>query len=78
MSDILRVRCPEPLAEELATYCEQHDLSTADALRIGIARLLKRQPTKAEREAADLPRGNPNAAEQAAAANAARWGKPAV
>ena len=51
--------------EEFARYLTDHEISEGEAVRIAVARLLRAQPTKAERAAAIMPRGNPNLRDEA-------------
>lgn len=55
-----------PLAGPLAAYCEKHGTTPSDVIRATLARRLGV-------DAPDMPQGNPDIAEQAAAGAAARW-----
>jgi hypothetical protein len=54
------------LAEPLAEWCDKHSTTPSEASRIAIAAMLGV-------DAPEMPVGNPSIAEQAAAANQARW-----
>lgn len=66
MTDRLTIRLG-PLAEPLAAYCHRHDLTTSEAGRLALARLLGV-------DAPEMPHGNPEIGHQAQAGAAARWG----
>ena len=55
-----------PLAGPMAAYCKQPGCTPSEAVRKAVARLL-------HVEAPEMPQGNPDIAEQAAAGAAARW-----
>ena len=55
-----------PLAGPLAAYCEQHGTTPSDVIRAALAKRLGVN-------APEMPQGNPDIAEQAAAGAAARW-----
>jgi hypothetical protein len=57
-----------PLAEPLSQWCEAHGCTPSEAIRKAVARLL-------HVEEPEMPQGNPDIAEQAAAGAAARWKK---
>ena len=55
-----------PLAGPLAAYCEKHGTTPSDVIRAALAKRLGV-------DAPEMPHGNPDIAEQAAAGAAARW-----
>jgi hypothetical protein len=56
------------LRQPLEAWCDEHQQKPSEALRIAVATMLGVDPP-------EMLLGNPVIAEQAAAANAARWGK---
>lgn len=56
------------LRQPLAAWCDEHQQKPSEALRIAVATMLGVDPP-------EMPAGNPKIADQAAVANAARWGK---
>ena len=67
MTDRLTFRLG-PLAGPLAAYCEKHDTTPSETIRLALSRLLR----------VDVPEmtpGNPDIGEQAEAGAAARWKK---
>lgn len=54
------LRLPSDINDQVGDYQSQHNLTDAEAGRIAYLRLLQKPPTKAEREAAEVKRGNPN------------------
>ena len=55
-----------PLAGPLAAYCEKHGTTPSDVIRAALAKRLGVN-------APEMPQGNPDIADQAAAGAAARW-----
>ena len=55
-----------PLAGPLAAYCEKNCTTPSDVIRAALAKRLGV-------DAPEMPQGNPDIAEQAAAGAAARW-----
>ena len=65
MNDKITFR-PGTLASPLLAYCQRHGCTPSEAIRKAVARLL-------HVDAPEMPQGNPDIAEQAAAGAAARW-----
>lgn len=59
---------PGSLAGPLREWCDKHGETPSNAIRIALAKLLRT-------DTPEMLVGNPNVAEQAVAANAARWQK---
>ena len=57
-----------PLAGSMAAYCEKHDITPSDVIRLALSRLLRV-------DAPEMTPGNPAIGEQAEAGAAARWKK---
>ena len=55
-----------PLAGPLAAYCEKHGTTPSGVIRAALAKRLGLN-------APEMPQGNPDSADQAAAGAAARW-----